>query len=36
MSRSDFDKGVQKDMRECLEGVKNNVKLNPVCALGKP
>ena len=36
MSRSDFDNGVQKDIRESLEGVKNNVKLNPIGSPGQP
>jgi hypothetical protein len=36
MSRSDFDNGVLKDIRESLEGGKNKAKLNPVGALGHP
>ena len=36
MSRSDFDNGVQKDIRESLEGGKNNVKLNPIGSPGQP
>jgi hypothetical protein len=36
MSRSDFDNGVQKDLRESLEGGKNVVKLNPIGSPGQP
>ena len=36
MSRSDFDNGVQKDIRESLEGGKNNVKLNLIGSPGQP
>ena len=35
MSRSDFDNGMQKDIRESLEGGKNNVKLNPIGSPGQ-
>lgn len=34
MLRSDFDNGVQKDLKESLEGGKNVVKLNPVGSPG--